>query len=107
LGERDTFPSDETWRTKGNELFTKLLYEMAQALGYDYDEVQLRRDCYRPEAHGYMENTQLAILSGLESLLKGKISLPMAVTHYPGMPVPDGNGSEKQDQPAKITSGNV
>jgi hypothetical protein len=83
LNEANAYESVEAWLKRGDELFTKLLYEMSQALGYDYDEVQLRRDCYRPEAHVNLENTQIAVLSGLEKVLNWERSLPLAVTSFP------------------------
>lgn len=88
LNEKSNYESLDLWLKKGDELFTKLLYEMSQAIGYDYDEVQLRRDCYRPEAHFTIENTQLEVLSGLAEVLNGNRSLPMAVTHFPAMQNP-------------------
>lgn len=83
LNEAKAYESVDAWLKRGDELFTKLLYEMSQALGYDYDEVQLRRDCYRPEAHVNLENSQIAVLSGLEKVLNWERSLPLAVTSFP------------------------
>ncbi|MEV3827716.1 hypothetical protein RI534_00180, partial [Aeromonas allosaccharophila] len=50
---------------------------------YDYDKVQLQRDCYRPIAHGNIENTQLAILDGLDQLVNKGRPLPMYVVNLP------------------------
>ena len=83
LNEAKAYESVDAWLKRGDELFTKLLYEMSQALGYEYDEVQLRRDCYRPEAHVNLENSQIAVLSGLEKVLNWERSLPLAVTSFP------------------------
>ena len=88
LGERDSYETLDQWGKKGDEHFTNLLYAMSQALNYDYDKVQLQRDCYRPEAHGNIENTQLSLLKGLESIVNGERSLPMAVTYFPGVAPP-------------------
>ncbi|WP_339150087.1 DUF6680 family protein [Pseudoalteromonas galatheae] len=38
----------DAWIDKGDDLFTALLYAISQHLGYEFDEVQLKRDCYRP-----------------------------------------------------------
>jgi hypothetical protein len=73
----------DAWIDKGYELFTSLLYAMSQSLGYDFDEVQLKRDCYSPIAHGRTEREQTKIREGLVDLLDGKRSLPMAVTYLP------------------------
>lgn len=73
----------EAWADKSDELFTSLLYAMAQYLGYEFDEVQLKRDCYRPIAHGDIENDQHKLRQGLVAVLDGKKSIPMAVTYLP------------------------
>ena len=81
----DSVPDErmDGWMEKGTELFTKLLYAMSQSLGYDFDEVQLKRDCYSPIAHGRIEREQTQIRQGLVELLDGKRSIPMAVTYLP------------------------
>ncbi len=73
----------DAWADKGDELFTALLYSMSQYLGYDFDEVQLKRDCYKPVAHGDVELDQQKIREGLCAVLDGNKSIPMAVTYLP------------------------
>src|SRR5690554_3306086 len=71
-------PSDDrldAWLEKGDELFTSMLYALAQHLGYEFDEVQLKRDCYRPIAHGNIENEQHRLRQGLVDVLDGKKSI--------------------------------
>lgn len=80
------YESTDSWLKEGDKLFTNLLYEMSNFLGYGYDEVQLANDCYRPTAHVNIETTQLEVLTGLADVLKGKNSLPMAVTSFPPPP---------------------
>jgi hypothetical protein len=80
LNNKTTYASEELWVKDADTLFTKLLYSMSINLGYDYDEVQLKRDCYRPEAHANIEKAQLDVLSGLADVLRGKRSFPMVVT---------------------------
>jgi len=75
----------DAWVDKGLELFTSLLYAMSQSLGYDFDEVQLKRDCYSPIAHGRIEGEQTKIREGLVKVLDGKLSIPMAVTYFPDL----------------------
>jgi hypothetical protein len=99
LGERSRYETDDPWLKRCDELFTKLLYNMSQALGYDYDEVQLSRDCYRPILHGNIENAQLAILLGFESVLKGEKSLPIVITNVPGPASPEPNELKGQSKP--------
>lgn len=94
LSSKSNYESLEMWFKDGDSLFIKLLYEMSQSLGYDYDEVQLKRDCYRPEAHANVENAQLNVLEGLAKVLNQERSLPMAVTYFPGMEQPPEQDSE-------------
>lgn len=47
LNNRSSYESSELWIKDGDVFFTKLLYKMSIALGYDYHEVQLKRDCYK------------------------------------------------------------
>ena len=56
---------------------------MAQSQGYDFDEVQLKRDCYSPVAHGRVENEQTKVREGVLVVLEGKRSLPMHITYLP------------------------
>ncbi|QJT19295.1 hypothetical protein E5E96_19750 [Aeromonas sp. 1805] len=83
LNQKDDYESIDLWAKKSDELFTNLLYAIAQCLDYDYDKVQLQRDCYRPIAHGNLENTQLAILDGLNQVVNKGRPLPMYVVNLP------------------------
>ncbi len=81
LNQKDEYDSLDQWIKKGDELFTGMLYSISQSLNYDYDKVQLQRDCYRPIAHGNIESIQLAILTGLDDIVnKGK---PLNVINIP------------------------
>ncbi len=97
----------EAWIERGNELFTSLLYAMAQSLSYDFDEVQLKRDCYSPIAHGHIENEQTKVREGVLAVLEGKRSLPMHITYLPPYhpidPVvqPEVTGNENAEPVAK------
>jgi len=71
------------WLNKCDDLFTELLYALAQAMNYDFDKVQLQRDCYRPIAHGDLELKQMNILRGIEKILVGEGALPMFITNIP------------------------
>ena len=83
LNQKGEYESDDLWIKTGDDLFTELLYSMAQSLGYDYDKVQLQRDCYRPIAHGNLENTQLGILDGLNNVINKGHPIPMRVVNLP------------------------
>jgi hypothetical protein len=94
LNQKNSYDTVESWVRDGDTLFTRIMYEMSIALGYDYDEVQLKRDSYRPEAHVNIENAQLDVLTGLASVLKHERSIPMAVTYFPNMQPPPEQGDE-------------
>jgi len=66
------------WVERGEQLFTSLLYKMSKSLGYDFDEVQLKRDCYRPMAHGNLEEDQYKLRKALLELMAGTRSLPVS-----------------------------
>ncbi|HHQ4539790.1 TPA: DUF6680 family protein [Aeromonas veronii] len=93
LNHKDDYESLDQWIKKGDELFTNMLYAITQSLNYDYDKVQLQRDCYRPIANGNIENTQLAILDGLDQLVNKGRPLPMYVVNLPTQDQPT---SDKQ-----------
>ena len=66
-----------TWVERGDQLFTTLLYNMSCALGYNFDEVQLKRDCYSPVAHGNLEQDQHQLRKALLEVLAGTRALPI------------------------------
>lgn len=72
------------WVEDGDKLFAKLLFELSRALGYAFDEVELRRNVYSPVAHGKLEQQEAAIRDGIEKLLTNKSGL--AVVTYPPPP---------------------
>lgn len=65
------------WADKGDVLFTTLLYKMSNALGYDFDEVQLKRDCYRPIAHGNLDEEQHKLRTALIEVMEGRKPIPI------------------------------
>jgi hypothetical protein len=79
LNANSQYTDKELWSKRMDDLFITLLYEMAKALGYTYDEVSIRRDCYRPELHANIENAQLRVLAGLEQVLTGQAAFPVSV----------------------------
>ncbi|HIB9008996.1 MULTISPECIES: DUF6680 family protein [Citrobacter] len=98
LNKANEYPDINIWISKSEDLFTELLYAIAQAMNYDFDKVQLQRDCYRPIAHGDLETTQANILKGLEKILSGKSSLPMNITN-----IPFNNTSVRTEEPHECT----
>lgn len=81
LNKKNEYNDSNIWMAKGDDLFTDLLYALSQSMSYDFDKVQLQRDCYRPVAHGNLEMTQMRILLGIEKILIGDGSLPMHITN--------------------------
>ncbi len=67
----------ELWNQKSDELFVALLYNMAKALNYEFDKVELKRSAYSPIAHGEYENDNLIIRQSLAKILSGEKPLPM------------------------------
>lgn len=59
------------WVARGAELFTNLLFAMAQELGMKFDRVQLTKGAYTPVAHGQLEDDQHLIRKFLLELLSG------------------------------------
>jgi hypothetical protein len=83
LGKLNEFPDINIWNSKIDDLFTELLYSISQAMNYDFDKVELQRDCYRPIAHNDLETKQTNILNGMEKIFSGESSLPMYITNLP------------------------
>ncbi|MFW6002168.1 MAG: DUF6680 family protein [archaeon] len=75
-------PTDEqlsVWISKCEELLANLLYEMGNALGYDFDKTLIKRNIYSPAGHHNVEHEQQEVRLGVIDLLKGNSSLPMYV----------------------------
>ena len=77
--------SVSAWFDKSQELLTRLLYEMGQALGYQFDEVHIKRGAYVPQAHFFIEEEQNFIRRELVRILKGETAFPMKVTDFPNV----------------------
>ncbi len=99
LNKFGEYKDESHWITKRQELLTELLYTMALALNYDFDKVQLLRDCYRPEAYNNLENLQAGILLSLAEVLKGDKAIPMVITNIP----PVTTASNIESEPEKHT----
>jgi len=91
--------TQQAWVDEGEVKFAKLLYEMSMALGYDYDEVQLRRDSYRPVAHSDIETEQRAVLTGLAKLFGANTALRVEVVAAADA---EGTGSDGARAPSNV-----
>ena len=85
----------DAWVRKGDELLVKLLFHMSRSLGYDFDEVQLKRDCYTPIAHGDMEYQINEIRKGLSEIISGKKPFPIFLTNLPLSTTENKNSNNK------------
>jgi hypothetical protein len=56
---------------------------MSTALGYTFSTEELRRGIYYPKGRVDLEQSQIAILHGLSSIIQGRASLPMKITEVP------------------------
>ena len=68
-----------TWLARSEELFTTLLYEMGKALGHNFDEVQIKRGAYTPQAHDDYLLAQEEMREYLLGLAKGETSVPVSM----------------------------
>lgn len=71
------------WHVNGDELFTNLLFSMAENVGYKFDRVQLKKGAYSPIAHGELEDQQKALRNLTIGVLSGELPLKMEVTSLP------------------------
>lgn len=66
------------WEDRRQELLYELLLLMSQYLGYDFDEVEIKK-VYAPQGHAALESDQEIIRRGLVGLFKSNISLPVSI----------------------------
>lgn len=83
LNNKDPEEQIMLWAAKGDELFTNLLYAMAEDIGLKFDRVQLKRGAYSPIAHGELEAEQADLRKATLSLVEGKHALKMNVVGFP------------------------
>ena len=72
------------WSKDTDDLRTKLLKEMGARLGYDFDDVHIRKAAYNPKLHGDIEMTQRSFLEAANEVFTWKRSLPMFIVNWPG-----------------------
>jgi hypothetical protein len=88
LDHLSSYPKDDEklqpiWGERRVDLLTQLLQAMGRSLGYEFDEVHVKKGIYAPEAHGRLEDENLLIRRGLVHLLYGDAELKMKVTSLP------------------------
>lgn len=75
--------ANRAWLDKSTDLLTRLLYEMASCLGFEFDEVHIRRGAYIPVGLYNIEEEQHLIRREIAKILKGESAFPMKVTDFP------------------------
>lgn len=60
-------------------LTTNLLLAMGKCLGYDFDEVQIKKGAYYPMGLGNVEQEQHAVRRGVLDVLSGKRRIPVGI----------------------------
>ncbi|QOR38570.1 hypothetical protein HNO52_08650 [Billgrantia diversa] len=83
----------QQWGEKRVDRLVSLLMEMGKSLGYEFDEVHVKKGVYAPEAHGQIENENLLIRRGLIRLLYGDSAVKMDVE---SLPVSEDEASEQK-----------
>lgn len=68
---------------QSEELGNRLLYEMAKSLGYNFDEVHLKRGAYIPKGHADYELDNDQIRQNLLAIFKNNKSFPVTITNIP------------------------
>jgi hypothetical protein len=56
---------------------------MGKSLGYEFDDVHIKKGIYAPEGHLQIENENFLIRRGILRLLYGESSLQMDVKSFP------------------------
>lgn len=70
---------DRRWQEKRVELLGALLLAMGQSLGYDFDEVKIKRGIYRPRGHVQLEQDQELARRLLLAIMNGERAIPVSI----------------------------
>jgi hypothetical protein len=80
-------PHDENnanaWNERVTELLNDLLYEMAEALGYHFDKVTLKRNVYYPSGWNIIEEENTKLRKAAVEVFEGRAPLKVAVIENP------------------------
>src|SRR3546814_685222 len=88
LDHLGSYPNDDEtrqpiWGERRIDLLTALLIAMGKVLGYEFDEVHVKKGIYAPEAHGRLETETELLRRVFLDLLYGNAELKMKVTSFP------------------------
>jgi hypothetical protein len=72
-------------------LTTNLLIAMGKSLGYDFDEVQIKKGAYYPMGLGNVEQEQHAVRRGILDVLQGRRRVPVGIfeDRFPEINLPE------------------
>ena len=108
LDHLGTTVSDEQlprWTDKSDDLLTDLLYEMSQALQYNFDKLALKKNIYSPQAHGELEMDEYLLRKYVVEMMAGK--RPIWIGVFTGQkpldirPADETQGSHPQPPPQR------
>lgn len=97
-----TIPPNSADKTAS--LTTNLLLAMGRSLGYEFDEVQIKKGAYYPMGLGNVEQEQHAVRRGILDVLSGKRRLPIGVFQdkFPPITLPSPYTTEEDLPPKKL-----
>ena len=73
----------DAWTIKSIDVFNDMLFEMATALGYEFDKVLLKRGAYTPSGYDETDFDQYIIRRGVAKLFLGIKSIPIHIVEAP------------------------
>ena len=96
---------------KRDRLFTELLYEMAQTLGYKVQAIEILGSGYSPEGWGVIEDQQMLIRQYAVELFYGRKTLPITIykeenngTKVQGFGKQEDNAKQENESPVNTKS---
>jgi hypothetical protein len=93
-----TLPANANEKTA--TLTTNLLLAMGKCLGYDFDEVQIKKGAYYPMGLGHVEEEQHAVRRGILDVLQGRRRIPVGIfeDRFPPIIVPKIGETEREPE---------
>jgi len=84
----NSYPTDKVelqaaWQKDIGTHLCKLLKSMGDALGYDFDIVDINKGIYAPQAHAIVELEQRQFRKGVINFLQGDSAIKMELTNLP------------------------
>lgn len=91
LGELATPNQPPNINEKTATLSTNLLIAMGKSLGYEFDEIQIKKGAYYPMGLGNVEQEQHAVRRGILDVLQGRRRVPVGIfeDRFPAINLPE------------------